>query len=212
MTIQPGSAWGEPGVLPAGAPIADSDETLGEVVVELMAAASADGSGADRLPLGPVGITGGSLWRTMGAPRGGAQRLASAALVAPVDIARVELDGSETWFVSHLVARRSWWRGEILVLMNAEFLGDWDVATKGHPNDGRLDLYRGDLSIGDRWKARQRLPTGVHVPHPGIEARRVQTLSEHFTRPTDVYIDGVRHRGVRELNVTVIQDALVVTA
>ncbi len=210
MTIKAGQEWGALGSLPDGAPIAGSDEELGSIVVKLCQARR--GQRTSEAPMGPVGLTGGSLWRTMGASSGGADRLASEALVAPVDVGRVLLDGTIHWFVSHLVARSGWARGRILGLMNSEFLGDWDVATRSHPNDGRLDLFDSNLSLTDRWKAKRRLPTGGHVPHPGIETRRLKAYQTEFDPPLDVYLDGVVHRQVRTMTVAVEPDALIVVA
>ena len=92
--------------------------------------------------------------------------------------------------------------------MNAAFLGSWNVAPRAHPGDGRLDVLEADLGWGDRWKARQRLPGGTHVPHPGIAQRRVTAGEWSFERPIDVYIDGRRHRRVRRLAVEIEPEAL----
>lgn len=121
------------------------------------------------------------------------------AIRLPVDVARVEVDGEHHWFVSHLVARRSWWRGRLVAVMNAQWIGGWDVAPRSHPNDGLLDVFEADLSLDDRFKARRRLVTGTHVPHPGIHQRRVSELDVRFDRPTPMYLDGtmvVRGRSI----------------
>lgn len=209
MTIRPGDAWGEPGRLPADQPIAATDEALHGIVGEWVRAHELGDA-----PMGPVGLTGGSLWRTMGAPAGGADRLRSEGLQADVDVVTVLLDGRVGHFVSHLVARRKgrrgWWRGPVMVLMNAEYLGSWDIATRGHPNDGRVDLQSGDLSIGDRWKARQRLPTGTHLPHPGIVDRRVKQHTVSLPAGVRVWLDGLDQGPVTDLVATVRPDALTV--
>ena len=117
-------------------------------------------------------------------------RLHTGATVVPVDLAAVLVDGRLHWFVAHLVARRGWWRGPIVAAMNAQHLGPWDVAPRGHPNDGRLDVFEGDLGLGDRWKARRRLATGTHVPHPGITERHVAAVQLELTAGTKVWLDG----------------------
>ncbi len=38
--------------------------------------------------------------------------------------------------------------------MNAQFLGRWDVAPRGHPNDGRLDVLDADLPLDERLQVR----------------------------------------------------------
>ena len=54
--------------------------------------------------------------------------------------------------------------------MNAQFVGEWDVAPRGHPNDGRLDVVSIDrvMPKRQRWSAWRRLPRGEHIPHPMI--------------------------------------------
>ena len=125
-------------------------------------------------PVPPLGLLGGDLCRTLGG-RGDRARLDGPdAAVLPVDLGSVLLDGRQHWFVAHLVARRSWWRGRIVAAMNAEFLGDWDVAPRAHPDDGVLDLFdvAASMSLTDRLAARRRLPAGGHLPHPAIAASR----------------------------------------
>ena len=128
-----------------------------------------------------------------------------------VDLGVVTVAGEEHWFVSHVVARRSWWRGEVVAAMNAQFVGAWDVAPRGHPNDGRLDLVRvQDLSVSDRWKAWRRLPSGSYLPHPGIEVRPVTELDLALAEPLTVRVDGVATGTADRLVLRVEPDALTV--
>ena len=120
------------------------------------------------------------------------------------------VDGTLHWFVAHAVVRRSWWRGRVVAAMNAEFVGRWDVAPRSHPNDGKLDVLDGDLGIGDRLKARSRLPLGTHVPHPDITERRVEHLALDLAQPTPVWLDGVAVGAARNLLLRVEPDALTV--
>jgi diacylglycerol kinase family enzyme len=126
-----------------------------------------------------------------------------------VDLGSVRLDGEQHWFVAHLVVRgATWWRGRVLAVMNAQWYGRWDVAPKSHPNDGLLDTFDSDLRFDDRLKARRRLPTGTHVPHPGIAQQRVRTATFELARPGRVELDGVDVGRVRTLEVSVEPDAL----
>jgi diacylglycerol kinase family enzyme len=162
-----------------------------------------------REPIPPLGLLGGDLCRTLGG-RGDEDRLRSAeAMSFPVDLGSVLIDGRLHWFVAHLVAKRSWWLGRAVVVMNAQFIGDGDVAPKSHPNDGRLDVLDGDLPLGQRLQARRRLPLGTHVPHPQIEERRVQAVQVGFDRPTPVELDGEPLGRVRSLSIRVEPDALL---
>jgi diacylglycerol kinase family enzyme len=125
-----------------------------------------------------------------------------------IDVFSVLLDGSPNWFVSHLVARTSWWRGRIVAAMNAQWIGRWDVAPRSHPDDGLLDVFDADLSLDDRLKARRRLLTGTHVPHPGIAQRRVARLDLDLGRPTPVHLDGERVGRARSLTIELEAGAL----
>jgi len=202
VTVEKGVDWGGTGPVPEDLVVVDGDAAARAVV----AAARADGR-----PLPTLGLLGGDLARTLGGARAAdAARLREAGTVATVDLGVAVLDGVRHPFVAHLVARRGWWRGPVLAVMNAQFLGAWDVAPRAHPGDGRLDVLDGDLGLGDRWKARSRLPAGTHVPHPGIAQRRVARWEATFARPTPVRLDGEVVATVRALEVEVEADVLTV--
>jgi diacylglycerol kinase family enzyme len=129
-------------------------------------------------------------------------------MTLPTDVGSVLIDGRKHWFVAHLVVRRSWWRGRVVAVMNAQWIARWDVAPKSHPNDGLLDVFDGDLSLDDRLKLRSRLATGTHVPHPGITQSRVAALQLELDRPTPVWLDGERVGSGRNLVIRTEADAL----
>ncbi len=199
MTIEKGNLWGEPGPLGADGVLVHDDASLRSLVEEARRADE---------PLPEVGLLGGDLCRTVGG-RGDVARLRSPeAMRLPVDVASVTLDGRSHWFVSHLVVRRTWWWGRVVAVMNAQWIGRWDVAPKSHPNDGLLDVLDADLGLDDRVKARRRLITGTHVPHPGIAQRRVKELHLDLARPTPVRLDGVGAGAATSIHVTVEPGAL----
>ena len=201
MTVRKGEAWGGPGALPADGVVVDSDLAARRVVTEAR---------RSNRPIPALGLLGGDLARTCGAT-GREDRLRGPdAQTLPVDLGEVLVDGALHFFVAHLVARRSWWRGPVVAAMNAQFLGDWDVAPRSHPGDGRLDLVQADLAIGDRWKARTRLRSGTHVPHPGISERRVKAVQLDLAPGTAVWLDGERVGEAKALSVRVVPDALTV--
>lgn len=126
-----------------------------------------------------------------------------------VDVLRVTADGRHLDAVAHVVARRGWWRGQIVMVMNVDHLGDWNVAPRGHPNDGKVDVVEVDpaMTLRERWQARQRLPQGTHLPHPRIATRSVATASWHFERPLGLWVDGEARGRVTDLAVEIEPDA-----
>jgi hypothetical protein len=203
VTVRRGEPWGEAGGTPADLVVVDGDAAARRVVEEARRAGS---------PVPTLGLAGGDLCRTLGG-RGDRSRLVPGAADgarAPVDLGSVLVDGRHHWFVAHLVARRSWWRGPIVAVMNAEFVGDWDVAPRAHPGDGLLDVVRVDagMSLTDRLRARRRLPSGAHVPHPAVKIERQPAVQLAFDRPTPVWLDGVPVGEARNLSVRLEADAL----
>jgi YegS C-terminal NAD kinase beta sandwich-like domain len=202
MTVRKGKGWGEPGTLAEDGVVVHSDAEARRIVER------ARRSG-ERPP--PLGVAGGDLCRTLGG-RGDVARLRSRdAVQLPVDLGTVLVDGRLHWFVAHLVARRSWWRGPLVAAMNAEFLGDWDVAPRAHPNDGLLDMVEvaAGMSLADRIKARRRLSVGGHVPHPAIKQSRRPAFQIEFDHPTRVWLDGERIGVATSLSVRIEPDALI---
>jgi len=189
VTISKRQEWGVSCPLPAGAPVVSSD-------AELAAAAS------------PAGLVGGDLCRTLGG-RGDRARLSSAeAMTLPVDALSVSLDGGgPIRAVAHVVARTWGWR-HLFVAMNAQWLGSWNVAPRGHPNDGRVDTIEWDLTWREARKVLARMPQGAHLPHPRLRVSTVPSVSVSFPRPRPVWVDGVRVGRARALTVVVEPDAL----
>ncbi|HYF46145.1 MAG TPA: hypothetical protein VD926_08040, partial [Acidimicrobiales bacterium] len=202
VTIKRGEAWGESGPLPEDGVVVTSDAQA-RAVVE-----AARRRGDDPPPLG---LAGGDLCRTLGG-RGDLGRLRTdEAVRTTVDVGSVLVDGRHHWFVAHLVARRSWWRGRVVAAMNAEWLGSWDVAPRAHPNDGLLDVLDVQLTLGDRVKARGRLPQGTHVPHPDIRQQRTKAAQFDLDPSLGVWLDGERlSERARSLSIRIEPDALTV--
>lgn len=203
MTVRKGQEWGSVGPLPAGAVRIHSDAELHQHV---------DRARRDETAIAPVALLGGALMRAVGGS-GDPTRLEREVPLLPVDLVRVELDDAVAWATTHVVARRSWWRGEVIAAMNGQFLGDWDVAPRAHPNDGRIDLVRvrAAMSWRDRWRARSRLPSGTHVPHPAIETRQVSAVDLRFEHPIQVWADGVPLGPSRRVSLVVEPDAFTVS-
>ena len=199
-----GVDFGEEGEIPPDALTVGSDAAAARIVAEARR--------ADR-PVPAVVLTGGDLARTLGvAPaRSGSHRpVAGTGAHFRVDVGAALVDGRLHWFVAHLVARRSWWRGRLLVAANASFIGRWNAAPRSHPGDGRLDVFDASPPLSVRLAARRRLPSGNHVPHPDITQRRTATAQYDLDPALDVYLDGNRSVRARTLSLRVEPGALEV--
>ena len=176
MTIKPGQSWGRTVARPDDLVFARSDAEAAALLA----------SGCT------VALAGGDLHRTVGgrAPEGRDELLE-----LPVDLIDVVVDDATSYTaIAHVLARHGgrsgWWRGEIVAVMNAEFIGAWDVAPRSHPNDGRADVTRCPASFGlrDRLQAQHRLPVGGHLPHPALETSvitRRQPEADRLPAPPD---------------------------
>lgn len=190
MTIRKGAAWGEQVSRPDGLVMVSSDAEIAVTVA--------------RGDPPPLLATAGDVARSLGWPtdRPTMQRV-------PMDLLAVAVDGVEHIAAAHVLARRSWWRGVVVAAMNVDQFGEWNVAPRGHPNDGRFDVIdvEPSMSVRDRLQARRRLPQGTHVPHPDIATASVTARAWTFARPTSVWIDGVAVGKCLELTVTIRPDA-----
>ncbi len=199
-----GVDFGEEGEIPPDAPTAGSDAAAGRIVAEARRAGR---------PVPPVVLTGGDLARTLGMARPGPASTRPAAGTGArfeVDVGAALIDGRIGWFVAHLVARGSWWRGRVLVAANASFIGRWNAAPRSHPGDGRLDVFDASPPLSVRLAARRRLPSGTHVPHPDITQRRISAAQYDLDPALDVYLDGHRLGPARTLSLRVEPAALEV--
>jgi len=193
VTIRKNEPWGEAVERPTDLRIVDSDAAVAEAYQ----------SGASE----PIGLAGGDLHRAVGSPppRAQMQRL-------PIDVLEITADDHRFLAVAHVIARRSWWRGRVLAVMNVDHLGNWNVAPRAHPNDGRVDVIDVDreMTLRQRWQARSRLRVGTHVPHPMISVRTATEMAWTFVRPYGIWVDGVRVADARSLSVVVRADAFAV--
>ncbi len=203
MTIRRGEQWGKVVESPNQLRVVPTDRHAREWVLSHRE--------HDR-PLQAVGLGGGDLARTLGG--GAAGRFPGAVMTAPVDVLRVEAEGRTTWAVAHVVARRSWWLGDVWLAMNAQFLGGYDVAPRSHPNDGKVDAVHvlPAMSVRSRLQARARARTGTHLPHPQILTVQAPSVTATFERSLVVWVDGVRWGTASSLTVTCEPDALQVYA
>lgn len=200
MGIVRGRDWGRSGELPDGGLIVGDDAEARQIVT----AARRRGE-----PVPTLGLAGGDLCRTLGGA-GDVDRLRSGGHTVACDLGSVLLDGRIHWFTAHLVALHSRLAGRFVVVMNAAFIGSWNLGPRAHPGDGLLDVSEGNLPLSQRVRAVRRLRSGTHLPHPDIATSRVEAFSTSFERPVRVLLDGVRVGTARKLAVRVERDALTV--
>ena len=198
MPVRKGETWGERGPLPDDGVVATTDAAIRRAV---------EGPRRAREPLPTVGVLGGDLARTLGAPGDEVRLRGASAMTYPVDLGEALLDGRPHVFVAHLVARtRTWGRG--VVAMNAQWLGSWNAGPRAHPGDGLLDVYEWQLGAGERLKVRSRLHHGAHLPHPGIREQRRPAAHIDLGRRLPVWLDGEAVGEARTIAVRVEPDAL----
>jgi len=203
MVIAAGESWGDAVPRPDGLRVVADDRALAAQI-------DADADHA-------LAVSSGDMFRTVGArPLGDRAELVR----LPIDVVDIELDGGVTHTaVAHVVARRpwasgGWWRGQVLAVMNAEYIGPFDVAPRGHPNDGRVEtlLIAASMSMRQRSEVRRRLRNASHLPHPLITTRPVRTHEWVFESAMVIVVDGAPVGRSSSLAVTVRADAAVLYA
>ncbi len=203
MTIKRGEEWGHEAVPPGDLVVVRTDRELRRLIDESRR------SGRD---IPAIELRGGDLARTLGVTPGHQPSASARWRALPVDLGTITYDGTTHWFAAHAVARRSWWNGPIVAAMNAQFRGPWDVAPRSHPNDGHLDVLEvaAGFRLVDRWRAKKRLTTGTHVPHPAITVQRMDRLVIESERSLGIWLDGELVGRAREALVGIEPDALTV--
>jgi hypothetical protein len=198
LTIRKGEPWGEPGPTPPDLVVLRSDLEVHRWVIGHRQAGT---------PIAPFGLAGGDLARTVAG--GSPDQFQGCSVRLTLDLVRVEVGQQVTWSASHVIARRSWWRGELMFAMTAQFYGGYDVTPRGHPNDGRMDVLTVDAALPARVRAqaRSRARTGSHLPHPALAVRQVQEWTAEFARPLVVWVDGRRWVTAEDVRLVVEPDA-----
>ncbi len=198
MTIRRGEQWGRAAPTPPDRTVLTSERAVHEWVVSQRRRGE---------PVRPFGLGGGDLARTVA----GGPHVAETAecTMIPLDLLRLDCSGETTWSTSHVVCRRSWWTGEVVLAMTAEYFGDADVAPRSHPNDGKVDVLRVDpaMSARTRWQALRRAGSGSHLPHPQLSITQRASAELRLARPLVVWVDGIRWITTDHLVLTVEPDA-----
>jgi hypothetical protein len=194
VPIEKGEEWGRAGTLPEGAPVATSDAQAAALVASRH---------------NTIGLDDGDLARTLGIRK--PYDRSSPKQLVPVDALQVELDDGTTYTcLAHAVIGNLVRDNHVVAIMNAAFLGKRNIAPRAHPGDGKADVVTLKLGPGDRFKALQRMATGSHLPHPGIEVRRLTEGFLDLGRRRQVQIDGESCGRSATLKFNVVPDSIVI--
>jgi len=169
-----------------------------------------------------------------GFPGGGFHGPGEGALELGIDALRVTADERELFAVNMVVVgtapdRTRWFtaapevRVEVdgrvvhdgaattVVIANGQHLRGHDVVPRGHPGDGRAEVQVYAVPRGQRAGVRNRLPQGVHLPHPAITqttGRRVEVIAGR--RPVGLEVDAVPAPAATRVTVEVVPGAFLI--
>jgi hypothetical protein len=221
VSVEKGKPWERPAAGPPDLTVEGDDVALAEAVARHPGARFAFVPSQTSDFARAVGLLGTS---AASAPRSGTTEL-------PCDALRVEFDGRELFAVNMLILgvppdEQRWSSGSArarvvidkrvvhdgaalaVVVASGQFLRGNDIVPRGHPGDGRAEVQVYSLTRGERRAMRERLPLGVHLPHPRIRTasgRRIEVQAIGAPRPLEV--DGVVAGRVSEVAVTVVPAA-----
>ena len=206
MTIRRGEDWGRPGTLGRDDPVVGSDAEL---------SAWAHLRLVDGGTCGPVGLRGGDLYRTLGAPvRPGGLVPGETLLLVECDVIEVTSDRGVHHAVAHVIGTapgpHARWAGPTFVAMNAAFVGDANLGPRAHPGDGLLDVTVGELPWRQRRAATRREATGTHVPHPLLTERRAGAWAADTELTWSLVLDGISVGPHRAVSLRILPAALTV--
>jgi hypothetical protein len=160
--------------------------------------------GATHARLGP-----GDLARTLGVRA--APVASEPAQLLPIDVIDLTLDGDlEIVCVAHTVVGSLLRSPLVIAIMNAAFVGALNLAPRAHPGDGLADVVTMRLSLPDRFKARRRMTTATHLPHPNITTRRLDHGTLDLGGPRSVRVDGHRVGRASRIDFVVRGDGITV--
>jgi len=198
MTIRYGEKWGKPITVPVDTPVATTDREVASLYSQ--------GHSVIRLE-------GGDLHRVFGQP---ARRADHELWAFPIDVGWCSSNSGRQLFVAHLLVGMR--RGiPETAIMNSGFYGEWELAPRGHINDGRFEVVSLHIPRAERREFRRRVVSGSHIPHPGIEIRSIKKWQgsaaiKKWQGSADgkVLLDGVACSIHGPLSVEVEADALTV--
>ncbi|HLF40233.1 MAG TPA: hypothetical protein VI854_02045, partial [Acidimicrobiia bacterium] len=95
-----------------------------------------------------------------------------------------------------------------VAVLTGQYVGGLDLNPRSHPGDGSVEVQVYGLPAGERRAMRRRLPSGSHLPHPGITtARAARRVWVRFDRDVAVELDGVPAGRAATLDIEVLAGA-----
>ncbi len=198
MTIRKGEEWGRPSHARSVITVLRDSEISEQV-------ARSQSQSAE------LQVQGGDTWLSLGSPD--VIRHPGATWRLPFDAIRVSVGERELRAYSSLVLRNPWWRGgvftgDIWCVSLTGILRGRNVTPRAHPNDGVLDVLRvtQEMTARQRIQAWSRAKRGDHLPHRGIEIKRLTTTRISSATTKLLTIDGKRFGQVRDIRLEVLSD------
>lgn len=228
--VRAGEPWGEPSHGPPDLVVDGDDTDLAVALERALGGAAGVGEGQSPGPLVRFNPSSGSdIASALGIPAGGMSAPGTHAV--PMDVLRLEGASSQHLVVNAVVMGtaprrlRRWHRGRAVrvavdgrdvlsgsdattvVIMTGEFLVGDDLAPRGHPGDGKMEVQVYALVARERSAMRARLGTSSHVPHPRIIQRSGKVAEIEFDRPRPLTIDGKPSVPTSQLAITLLPSA-----
>ena len=139
-------------------------------------------------------LTGGDIARSLGNPV--VPLIGSACTEVTIDAMQCDITTGNSQSTRVIAASSivvgNFWKGRYLIVSNAGWLGDSNVAPRAHPNDGKVEMLTiaSHMSLRQRFLARRKMHTGTHLPHPDLSSSQRATLTIDRHNGELLVIDG----------------------
>jgi hypothetical protein len=175
--IRRGQPWGIPADMSDDVLVVESDQVL---------------SNTERTCR--IVLTGGDISRSLGNPV--VPVVGSACTEVAIDAMLCDITTTDGRSILAVAASSiivgDFWRGRHLIVSNAGWIGNSNVAPRAHPNDGKVEVFTitSQMSLRQRFLARRKMQTGTHLPHPDLSSKQIATQSIVRQNGEKLMIDG----------------------
>ena len=139
-------------------------------------------------------LSGGDIARSLGNPV--VPLIGSACTEVTIDAMQCDITTGNSQSTRVIAASSivvgNFWKGRYLIVSNAGWLGDSNVAPRAHPNDGKVEMLTiaSHMSLRQRFLARRKMHTGTHLPHPDLSSSQRATHTIDRQNGELLMIDG----------------------